>query len=390
MTVKSWTQFNCYDVLKVAPGASETEIRTAFKQASRRAHPDRGGSHDAQVQVNLAYEVLSNTETRAKHDRHWKLGAHAAGPILPFFTGDEAVRNLWTGVGGSSRKLADGKGSSGVVRRVKERINRDRDRITLDRENRKAILVAEFEKKLQKARLETGVLALAIGLSVLVGSVYTFGFLGVAGFGALLARRLGGVLVHPETDLKLAVLDPLAKKHLDEAAERLSQESVARDRERLEVHFAALEQLGKLVTTTTKATDSEGQVLRRLLAVLFILGLMPTRHDSAAQRVILQGEGEWAALFYRHAGTQQLATATVEKIIAARASVNAQAAFLYNLGGLSQKAAERAESAYIRWVGMRELNTWARQVWTSENGGPSGDILQRLAEFKAFLDTLPS
>lgn len=390
MTVKSWTQFNCYDVLKVAPGASETEIRTAFKQASRRAHPDRGGSHDAQVQVNLAYEVLSNTETRAKHDRHWKLGAHAAGPILPFFTGDEAVRNLWTGVGGSSRKLADGKGSSGVVRRVKERINRDRDRITLDRENRKAILVAEFEKKLQKARLETGVLALAIGLSVLVGSVYTFGFLGVAGFGALLARRLGGVLVHPETDLKLAVLDPLAKKHLDEAAERLSQESVARDRERLEVHFAALEQLGKLVSTTTKATDSEGQVLRRLLAVLFILGLMPTRHDSAAQRVILQGEGEWAALFYRHAGTQQLATATVEKIISARASVNAQAAFLYNLGGLSQKAAERAESAYIRWVGMRELNTWARQVWTSENGGPSGDILQRLAEFKAFLDTLPS
>ena len=390
MTVKSWTQFNCYDILKVAPAASETEIRTAFKQASRRAHPDRGGSHDAQVQVNLAYEVLSNTETRAKHDRHWKLGAHAAGPILPFFTGDEAVRNLWTGVGGSSRKLADGKGSSGVVRRVKERINRDRDRITLDRENRKAILVADFEKKLQKARLETGVLALAIGLSVLVGSVYTFGFLGVAGFGALLARRLGGVLVHPETELKLAILDPLAKRHLDEAAERLSQESVARDRERLEVHFAALEQLGKLVTTTTKATDSEGQVLRRLLAVLFILGLMPTRHDSAAQRVILQGEGEWAALFYRHAGTQQLATATVEKIIAARASVSAQAAFLYNLGGLSQKAAERAESAYIRWVGMRELNTWARQVWTSENGGPSGDILQRLAEFKAFLDTLPS
>lgn len=390
MTVKSWTKFNSYEVLGVPPGASDTEIRAAFKQASRRAHPDRGGSHDAQVQVNLAYEILSNAETRAKHDRHWKVGAHAAGPILPFFTGDDAVRNLWTGVGGSSRKLADGKGSSGLVRRVKERINRDRDRITLDRDNRKAILVADFEKKLQKARLEAGVLALAIGLSALVGSVYTFGYLGVVGFGALLARRLGGVLVHPETELKLAVLDPLARKHLADEAERLAQESVARDRERLEVHFAALEQLGKLVTTSTKAADSEGQVLRRLLAVLFILGLMPTRHDSAAQRVILQGEGEWAALFYRHAGNQQLATATVEKIIAARAAVSAQAAFLYNLGGLSQKAAERAESAYIRWVGMRELNVWARQVWTSENGGPSGDILQRLGEFKAFLDTLPN
>ena len=105
--------------------------------------------------------------------------------------------------------------------------------------------------------------------------------------------------------------------------------------------------------------------------------------------MVLQGEGEWAALFYRHAGTQQLSIATVEKIIAARAAVNAQAAFLYNLGGLSQKAAARAEIAYIRWVGMRELNQWARQVWTSENGGPSGDILQRLAEFKSFLDKIP-
>ena len=389
MTVKSWTKFNCYEVLGVALGASESEIRAAFKQASRRAHPDRGGSHDAQVQVNLAYEVLSNTESRTKHDRHWKLGQYAAGPILPFFTGEEAIRNLWTGPGGSSRKLADGKGSSGLVRRVKERIHRDRDRITLDRENRKAIFIAEFTKKLQTARLEALVLILTIGVSGIVGSVYTFGYLGVLGFGALLVRRLGGVLVHPETALKLTVLDPLAKKHLEEHAEHLAQASVARDRERMEVHFAALEQLGKLVTTPSKASDSENQVLRRLLAVLFILGLMPTRHDVAAQRVVLQGEGEWAVLFYRHAGTQQLSTATVEKIIAARAAVNAQAAFLYNLGGLSQKAAERAESAYIRWVGMRELNQWARQVWTSENGGPSGDILQRLAEFKAFLDKIP-
>lgn len=390
MTVKSWTQFNSYEVLGVAPGASEAEIRTAFKHASRQAHPDRGGSHDAQVRVNLAYEILTDPETRSKHDRHWKLGGHASGPILPFFTGEDAVRNLWTGAGGGSRKLADGKGSSGLVRRVKERITKDRDRITLDRDNRKAILLDEFEKKLQKARLEALVLALVIGVSGLVGSVYPIGFLGVAGFGVLLGRRLTGVAIHAESEFQVQVLDPMARQSLEQHADRLAQESVARDRERLEVHFAALEQLGKLITTATKASDSEGQVLRRLLAVLFVLGLMPSRHDPSAQRVILQGEGEWAALFYRHSGTQQLAVATVEKIIAARASVNAQGAFLYNLGGLSQKAAERAESAYIRWVGMRELNQWARQVWVSENGGPSGDILQRLAELKSFLDSLPA
>lgn len=388
MTVKPWTKFNCYDVLEVAISASDDEIRSAFKQASRRAHPDRGGSHDAQVEVNLAYEVLSNTETRTRHDRHWKLGAHASGSTLPFFTGEEALRNLWTGVGGSSRKLADGKGSSGLVRRVKDRITRDRDRITLDRDNRKAIWKAEFEKKLRQTRLEAGVLLLAMGVSGLVGTVYTFGYLGLLGCGALLAHRLRGVALEGVGDFKLALLDPLAHRHLEELAERLAQESVARDRERLEVHFAALEQLGKLVTTATKATDSENQVLHRLLAILFILGLMPTRHDASAKRVVLQGEGEWAALFYQHGINQPLAVSTVEKIQAARTAVGAQAAYLYNQGGLAKKAAVCAESANIHCVGMGELNQWARQVWTSENGGPSGDILQRLAEFKSFLDTL--
>ena len=67
--------------------------------------------------------------------------------------------------------------------------------------------------------------------------------------------------------------------------------------------------LGKLITTSTKAADTENQVLRRLLATLFVLGLMPTRHDPAAKRVVLQGEGEWAALFYQHGVGQPLAVA---------------------------------------------------------------------------------
>jgi curved DNA-binding protein CbpA len=390
MTVKSWTTFNCYEVLEVPVGVSDEEIRAAFKHASRRAHPDLGGSHEAQVRVNIAYEVLSNAELRGKHDRHWKLGTSATGPIVPFFTGEEALRNLWTGVGGSSRKLADGKTSSGLVRRVKDRITRDRDRITLDRESRKSACVDEFTKKLLKARLEAAVILLAMGLAGLVGVLYPVAFLGTLGGGALLVPRLRGVNFGVGNELSVALLDPLAGRRIQELAERLSQESVARDRERLEVHFAALEQLGKLVTTSTKAADTENQVLRRLLATLFVLGLMPTRHDASAKRVVLQGEGEWAALFYQHGVNQPLALATVERILDARAAVGAQAAFLYNQGGLSEKAAECADSAYVRWVGIRELNAWAKQVWTSENGGPSGDILQRLAEFKSFLDTLPA
>lgn len=55
-----------YDVLGVAPTATEEEIRVAFKKAARRAHPDLGGSAEQMGAVNLALEVL--TDYLARHD----------------------------------------------------------------------------------------------------------------------------------------------------------------------------------------------------------------------------------------------------------------------------------------------------------------------------------
>ena len=59
---------------------------------------------------------------------------------------------------------------------------------------------------MNRVRLEAGVLCLALSVFALVGSVYPVGFLGTAGLGLLLMRRLGGVVVDVETGLKLAVL----------------------------------------------------------------------------------------------------------------------------------------------------------------------------------------
>jgi DnaJ-class molecular chaperone len=71
MATEAWQQFDCYKILGVHVAAAPIEVRKAYHRASREAHPDHGGSHEGQVRVNLAYEVLSDPVTRQAHDLFW-------------------------------------------------------------------------------------------------------------------------------------------------------------------------------------------------------------------------------------------------------------------------------------------------------------------------------
>ncbi|SFL32190.1 molecular chaperone DnaJ [Pelosinus propionicus] len=63
-----------YEVLGVNKGASDDEIKKAFRKMARKYHPDvnRDKTKEAEEQfkeVNEAYEVLSNSERRAQYDQ---------------------------------------------------------------------------------------------------------------------------------------------------------------------------------------------------------------------------------------------------------------------------------------------------------------------------------
>lgn len=71
------TKRDYYEVLGVSRGASDVEIKRAFRTQARQYHPDVNKQPDAEArfkEINEAYEVLSDERKRAAYDRY----GHAA------------------------------------------------------------------------------------------------------------------------------------------------------------------------------------------------------------------------------------------------------------------------------------------------------------------------
>lgn len=63
---------DAYQLLGVARDATDQAIRAAYRERVKRMHPDRHGgteaAHEAFLELQAAYEVLSDPDRRAAHD----------------------------------------------------------------------------------------------------------------------------------------------------------------------------------------------------------------------------------------------------------------------------------------------------------------------------------
>ena len=65
------TKRDYYEVLGVSRDASESDLKSAFRNLARKYHPDVNDAPDAEEkfkEINEAYGVLSDTDNRAAYE----------------------------------------------------------------------------------------------------------------------------------------------------------------------------------------------------------------------------------------------------------------------------------------------------------------------------------
>jgi molecular chaperone DnaJ len=132
-----------YDILGVSKSASAEEIKKAYRKVAMQFHPDRNpGNKEAEEKFKEAaeaYEVLSDTDKKAKYDRY---GHAAFGPgtqgggfgnmntedifshFGDIFGGDDVFSSFFGGGGGGRRSSGGGRarGQRGSNLRIKMKL----------------------------------------------------------------------------------------------------------------------------------------------------------------------------------------------------------------------------------------------------------------------------
>ena len=110
-----------YEVLGVARTATDDEIKKSFRRLAKQYHPDANKEQGAEarfIEINEAYEVLSDSQKRAAYDRygHAGVGANAAGAGFNGFEGFGSINDLFEtffagSTGGTTRRTGTQRGA---------------------------------------------------------------------------------------------------------------------------------------------------------------------------------------------------------------------------------------------------------------------------------------
>ena len=96
-----------YNILGVSKGASQEEIKRAFRKLAHKHHPDKkGGDENKFKEINEAYQVLSDEKKRQQYDQFGQTfeSAQSQGG----FSGFEGFRDFSSFAGGFGNSSGNG------------------------------------------------------------------------------------------------------------------------------------------------------------------------------------------------------------------------------------------------------------------------------------------
>ena len=102
-----------YDILGVSKGATDEQLKIAFRKKALEYHPDRNKSKDAEEkfkEINEAYQILSDSEKRAKYDQFGHAGVTGAAGSAGF-EGFGGFGDIFDAFFGGSQSSSNSKAS---------------------------------------------------------------------------------------------------------------------------------------------------------------------------------------------------------------------------------------------------------------------------------------
>jgi DnaJ domain len=376
MSDGQWEQFNCYKELEISPAASPQDIRRARNEASSRHHPDHGGSHNAQVRINIAYQVLSNPITRQSHDIYWRIFEPGRFDSTTETNGNTQTKATESGSPARCEPLG------GFRRRVYSEVEKQKEKIWRDLKKRAQKNEADFLLKYSNQCRR----ALLTFIALIAVSVLAFQYSEFWVVASVLACFCLSMLAPIKIENRgFSIIDPSAVYNIQEHAYEIAKQSCVVDMKKVENYISSLAFMSEILFRPSTLDDSEEHVARRLTVSFFLMGYIPVLFDSQHRTLTFSDGGEMIMARFRHRAGRPIHITYVEKLVRLMTEQGISRGFLFCSSGLSVDADNYAREKKVFWRQLESMNEWIDQVLRSGYSGPTGEVLPSIDNLQKFI-----